>query len=156
MTRWISMALCLALGSATAADEFKFVGDFLLRAHFKLTGDKMTPIAMKPIAFRVYTDGVRIKVTAAGDEESHSTFEIYRSDGIGRQRSGRGALEVIPGLQASSHNGGVLRHLRLSSEALTITTFPGVSDQTIVSHAVAAEPKPTAGPPVRASHPPQP
>jgi hypothetical protein len=24
---------------------------------------------------------------------------------------------------------------------MTITTFPGVSDQTIVSHAVAAEPK---------------
>jgi hypothetical protein len=47
---------------------------------------------------------------------------------------------VIPGLQASSQTGGVLRHLRLSRESLTITTFPGVSDQTIVSHAVAAEP----------------
>ena len=149
------MALGLALGSAAAAAEFKHVGDFLLQAHFKLTGDKITPIPMKPIAFRVYTDGVRIKVSTEDDDESHTTFEIYCSDGVGRQRTGRGALEVIPGLQATSHTGGVLRHLRLSRETMTITTFPGVSDQTIVSHAVAAQPK-VASPPSLESHPPQP
>lgn len=143
-----SITLCIALASAAAAaaGEFKHAGDFLLRSHFKLTGDKVTPIPMKPIAFRVFTDGTRIKVSAEGDEESHTTFEIYRSDGIGRQRSGRGALEVIPGLQATCRTGGVLRHLRLSRESMTITTFPGVSDQTIVSYAIAAEPKAAATP----------
>jgi hypothetical protein len=50
-------------------------------------------------------------------------------------------LEIIPGVQAMSRADGVLRHLRLSGESLTITTFPGVSDQTIVSHAVAAVPR---------------
>ncbi|HEX7261066.1 MAG TPA: hypothetical protein VF258_04570 [Luteolibacter sp.] len=134
------------------ATEFKHVGDFLLQAHFKLTGQQVTPIPMKPIAFRVFTDGIKIRVTAEGDEDSHTTFDIYRSDGIGRQRQGSGALEVIPGLQATSNIGGTLRHLRLSRETLTITTFPGVSDQTIVSHAVAAEPQPgtarTAGKPL--------
>jgi hypothetical protein len=142
MMRWIAIAITLALPVTAAADEFRHVGDFLLKSHFKLTGEKITPIPMKTLAFRVYTDGVRIKVAAEGDDESHSLFEIYRSDGIGRQRSGGGALEVIPGLQASSQTGGVLRHLRLSRESMTITTFPGVSDQTIVSHAVAAEPTP--------------
>jgi len=165
MTRWILMAICLALGSASAADAYKHVGDFLLHSHFKLTGDKLTPVPMKPIAFRVYSDGVHIKVTAEGDDESHTTFEIYRSDGIGRQRSGRGALEVIPGLQAICQTGGILRHLRLSRESMTITTFPGVSDQTIVSHALAAEPKPVSlptaepkpvSPPAAASMPPKP
>jgi hypothetical protein len=140
--RLLSMAISLVLGSAAAAAEFKHVGDFLLQSHFKLTGDKLTPIPMKPMAFRIFTDGVRIKVTAAGDDDSHTTFEIYRSDGIGRQRKGGGALEVIPGLQATCNTGGVIRHLRLSRESMTITTFPGVSDQTIVSHAVAAEPTP--------------
>lgn len=139
-----SLAIGLTLASAVSAAEFKHVGDFLLQSHFKLTGDKITPIPMKPLAFRVFTDGVRIKITAEGDDESHTTFEIYRSDGIGRQRAGRGALEVIPGLQATSNTGGVIRHLRLSRETMTITTFPGVSDQTIVSHSIAAEPKPTA------------
>ena len=146
MTRLLSILLFLTLLPMAHATEFKHVGDFLLQAHFKLTGQQVTPIPMKPIAFRVFTDGVRIRVSAEGDEESHSTFEIYRSDGIGRQRQGAGALEVIPGLQAMSDSGGTLRHLRLSREAMTITTFPGVSDQTIVSHAVAAEPKPGNGP----------
>lgn len=142
----LAHAVSLVLASAAAAGEFRHVGDFLLQSHFKLTGDKLTPIPMKPIAFRVFTDGVRIKISAEGDEESHTTFEIYRSDGIGRQRSGGGALEVIPGLQATSHTGGVLRHLRISAESMTLTTFPGVSDQTIVSHAIAAEPVPARAP----------
>jgi hypothetical protein len=141
MMRLCSILLCLAHGSPLIAGEFKHAGDYLLHTHFKLTGGRLTPIPMKPIAFRVYTDGVKVRVTTEGEEESGTTFEIYRSDGIGRQRTGGGALEVIPGLQATSHTGGVLRHLRLSREAMTITTFPGVSDQTIVSHAVAAEPR---------------
>jgi hypothetical protein len=141
MTRLLSLLLFLTLLPVAHATEFKHVGDFLLQAHFKLTGQQVTPVPMKPIAFRVFTDGVRIRVSAEGEEESHSSFEIYRSDGIGRQRQGAGALEVIPGLQAMSNSGGTLRHLRLSRESMTITTFPGVSDQTIVSHAVAAEPR---------------
>lgn len=139
--RILTSLILLALVPVVSASEFKHVGDFLLQAHFKLTGQQMTPIPMKPIAFRVFTDGVRIRVTAEGVEEAHTTFEIYRSDGIGRQRQDSGALEVIPGLQAMSNVGGTLRHLRLSRESMTITTFPGVSDQMIVSHAIAAEPK---------------
>lgn len=139
--RLLSVLLTIVFLSSARADEYKHVGDFLLRSHFKLTGEKVTPIPMKPIAFRVYTDGIRIRVNVEGEDESHTTFEIYRSDGISRQRRGSGALEVIPGLQAMSHVGGMLRHLRLSRESLTITTFPGVSDQTVVSYAVAAEPK---------------
>jgi hypothetical protein len=140
--RALTQILPFVLASVVNATEFKHVGDFLLQAQYKLTGQQMTPIPTKPIAFRVFTDGVHIRVTAQGDEEARTTFEIYRSDGIGRQRQGSGALEVIPGLQAMSNAGGVLRHLRLSRESMTITTFPGVSDQTIVSHSIAAEPRP--------------
>lgn len=132
--------LMLGLALAGHAEEFRHLGDYLLKSHFKLTGDKVIPIPMKPIAFRVYTNGVTIKVATEDDEEAHTKFEVYRSDGISRQRTGGGAIEIIPGLQAMSRTGGVLRHLRLSAESLTITTFPGVSNQTIISHAVAAEP----------------
>lgn len=140
--RNIALTILIPLASAiAAAGEFRHVGDFLLSAHYKLTGSEMTPIPMKPIAFRVTTDGVTIRVSPEGDEEAHTSFEIYRSDGIGRQRPESGALEVIPGVQASSTADGTLRHLRLSKESFTITTFPGVSDQTVVSYAVAATPK---------------
>ena len=139
---WIFyIVTCVMLSPVATAEDFKHVGDYLLKSHFKLTGDKLTQIPTKPIAFRVFTDGVRIKVMTEGDDESHTTFDIYRSDGIGRQRQGGGALEVVPGLQATSNTGGVIRHLRLSRESMTLTTFPGVSDQTIISYSVAAEPK---------------
>lgn len=134
----IALAACLP----SQGEEFRHVGDYLLKSHFKMTGDKVTPIPMKPIAFRVYTDGVTVKVSAEGDDEAHTKFEIYCSDGIGRQRQAGGALEIIPGIQATSTVGGVLRHLRLSAESMTITTFPSVSNQTIVSHSIAAEPIP--------------
>ncbi len=140
MIRSAAIVFYLSLGSAALSAEFKHVGDFLLQAHFKLVGKQITPIPMKPIAFRVFSDGIHIRVSAEGEEESHSTFEIYRSDGIGRQRQGAGAIEIIPGLQASSNSGGTLRHLRLSRESMTVTTFPGVSDQTVVSHSIAAVP----------------
>lgn len=140
MKQLILTILCLATIAASGG-EFRHVGDYLLQAHFKMTGSVVTPIPMKSIAFRVYTDGVTVRVAPEGEEDAHTSYEIYRSDGIGRQRSGSGALEVIPGIQASTNADGTLRHLRLSKESLTITTFPGVSDQTIVSHAIAAVPK---------------
>lgn len=136
----ITLLLLFHVATA-AASEFRHVGDYLLKAHYKLAGSEMTAIPMKPIAFRVTTDGVTIRISPEGEEEAHTSFLIYRSDGIARQRAGAGALEVIPGVQASSDKDGTLRHLRLSRESLTITTFPGVSDQTIVSYAVAAVPK---------------
>lgn len=141
MKSFFVIALYLFYAASASASEFRHVGVYLLKSHFKMTGAQMTAIPMKPIAFRVSTDGVTIRVSPEGEEEAHTSFLIYRSDGIGRQRSGAGALEVIPGVQASSNKDGTLRHLRLSRDSLTITTFPGVSDQTIVSHAVAAEPK---------------
>lgn len=133
-------SLLFLVTSYCAGEEFRHVGDYLLKSHFKITGSKLTPIPIKPIAFRVFTDGVSIKVMTEGEDEAHTKFEIYRSDGISRQRASGGAIEIIPGVQATSRVGGILRHLRLSAEAMTITTFPGVSSQTIVSHSVAAQP----------------
>jgi len=135
----IALLLWCCSTAASPAVGFRHVGDFMLQSHFKIVGDKMTPIPIKSVVFRVFTDGIIIRVSADGDDDAFSTFEIYRSDGIGRQRTEGGALEVIPGVQATSRNNNVLRHLRMSAESLTITTFPGVSDQTIVSYAVAAE-----------------
>ena len=74
----------IATGSLSRGDEFRHVGDYLLKSHFKLTGDKVVPIPMKPIAFRVFTDGVIVKVSTEGEEDAHTKFEIYRSDGIAR------------------------------------------------------------------------
>jgi hypothetical protein len=135
----------LCIGSVTAhATEFRHIGDYVLKTHFKVTASGATPIPMKTLAFKVYTDGVTLRINLMEDEkEAYTSFDIYRSDGISRQQSESGAIEVIPGIQASSNSGGLLRHLRLTQESFTLTTFPGMSDQTIVSHAVAITSKDT-------------
>ena len=137
MIRMLPLLISLALGPALRADDFRPFSNFLLSSHVKVAGERLTPIPMKPIVFHVATDGLRVRITAEGNEEASSTFEIYRSDGVGLQRPGEAALEVIPGIQAMSKAGGVLRHLRLTRESLTITTFPGVSDHTVITHALA-------------------
>jgi len=138
MTRHLLAPLFAIIASTAGAQELRHLGDFLLKSHLKITDGIVSPIPVKPIAFHVYTDGLTIRISSEDDPGSSTSFDIYRSDGVGRRRIGGGGIEVIPGLQATSRIDGVYRHLRLSSESLTITTFPGVSDQTIVSHAVAA------------------
>ena len=139
----VALAAFLLFPSLPARSaEFRHFGYFLLQSHIKLTGATSRTIPIKPVVFHVSTDGISVRVSVDGEEESTTTFEIYRSDGIGRQRANRGPLEVIPGIQAINRSGGELRHLRLCKEFLTITSFPGVSDQTVISHAIAAEPKP--------------
>jgi hypothetical protein len=149
MTRILPLLLSLLWlisGHSAAASEFRHIGDYLLKSRTRLTGDKVSPVSIKPMLLHVFTDGVEVRITAENDAEACSIFEIYRSDGIGRQRSAGGALEVIPGIQAFSRNGGTFRHLRLSRESLTITLFPGISDQTLVTHAIAVEITPPPSP----------
>ncbi|KAB2638090.1 MAG: hypothetical protein DVB25_08610 [Verrucomicrobia bacterium] len=140
MIRALPILISLALGSTLRAEDFRPFANFVLSSHLKVTGERVRSIPMKPIVFHVSTDGLHVRITAEDNAEASSTFEIYRSDGVGRQRSGEAALEVMPGIQALSKTGGVLRHLRLTRDAFTITTFPGVSDHTVITHALAIVP----------------
>jgi hypothetical protein len=136
---WVVSYVSFACMVCAGVDEYRHFGDFELKQHFKISGGKVIQVPIKPITFHVYTDGMRIRVSADGDHDAFSVYEIYRSDGMTHQRAGEGALEVIPGIQALSRSGGVLRHMRLSTESMTTTHFPGISDQTIVSHALAVK-----------------
>ncbi len=127
-----------------ADDGFRHVGDYLVTSRLKVTDAEVTRLAIKPFRLSVFTNGSEVRISASGDEEGGATFEVYRSDGIGRQAVRSAALEIVPGLQASSSQGGLLSHLRLTPSSLTITRFPGVSNQTIITHAVVV---PQASPP---------
>jgi hypothetical protein len=138
----VIVGLLSFLSVAANAAEFRHIGDFLLQSHFKVTATGAIAVPMKPVAFKVYTDGITVRINLMEDEkEAYTSFDIYRSDGISRQREDSGAIEIIPGIQASSNIDGTLRHLRLTKESFTLTTFTGISDQTTISHAVAAIPK---------------
>jgi hypothetical protein len=147
----ISKAALLALAFACTAraeeGEFDPVGEFVIRSQTKITGTgKAVQVPIKPLKLSVSTDGVTIRLASGTQTDAWSTFTIYRSDGIGRQNVPGGPLEVVPGVQATSDHGGVHKHLRLTRDTLTLTVFPGVSDQTLITHAVLATPSPDEQP----------
>ena len=137
-----SITIISALLAATAiqAAEFRHIGDFAVRSRIKVVESQAFPTTIKPLRLSAFTDGITVRISTTGDAENASEYIIYRSDGIGRQQGQNGALEVIPGVQASSDKGGVLRQLRLTERTLTLTSFPGVSNQVVVTHAVAIAP----------------
>ena len=149
LTTIFVMTLITSLG----AGEMRHFGDFILQSRSKHSGEKLTPAPTKPVVFRVSTDGIQVQVRIDSDEDS-STFHVYSSEGIGRLNKDSGTLEIILGIQASSNQGGVLRHLRLTAYEMTITSFPVRSDQTVIIHATAAEPsKPLANAPTPETEP---
>jgi hypothetical protein len=132
----VLLGAVLGFAGAAAGGEFSAMGDYMIHRQIKITGaGKVVDIPMKPLPLRVETDGVTVRISTSAENDEWSTFAIYRSDGIGRQTTAGGPLEVVPGVQATSDTGGVYKHLRLTRDTLTLTVFPGVSDQTVITHA---------------------
>ncbi|MBB5352351.1 hypothetical protein HNR46_002596 [Haloferula luteola] len=122
------------------AGDFRHIGDFTVQSRIKIAEGQVVRMPVEPLVLSAFTDGISVRISTEGDPSSASEYVIYRSDGIGRQRGNDGALEVLPGVQATCERGGVLRQLRLTEETLTITSFPGISNQTVIIHAVMSSP----------------
>ena len=138
MKQALTAVIAFALATSASIAEMRHVGDFILASRSKLTGEKHQPMPIKPMVFHVSTDGVQVHVKL-DDKEEINIFHVYASEGIGRLNKDSNTLEIVPGIQASSNKGGELRHLRLTTEEMTITTFPARSDQAVVVHAVAID-----------------
>ena len=67
----------------------------------------------------LFTDGVEIRLKADDSNTNYLTFQVYQSHGV---YDSEGEV-LVPGLQAFSQQGGVLRQLSVSSELLTLTRF---------------------------------
>ena len=140
MKAWIITILATIAPLTGGAAEFRHIGDFIIKSRIKVSSGQITPTTIKPLRLSAFTDGITVRISTQGEVEQASEYQIYRSDGIGRQRTTGGALEVVPGVQATARKGGVLRQLRMTEDTLTITTFPGVSNQTVITYAVVAPP----------------
>lgn len=132
-----SLVLALVCRAGANGEGFDSFGDYMVRTQTKITGSgKVIRVPIKPFKITVTSDGITVRLATSEQSDAWSTFTIYRSDGIGRQSTPGGALEVVPGIQATSDHGGVHKHLRLTRDTLTLTAFPGVSDQTLVTRAI--------------------
>jgi hypothetical protein len=129
---------CLAPASEAEEEAlptgYRFVGNYLFEKRIKIRDGSPFSVASKSFVCKVYTDGISVRVYGHGGAESYTSFTIHRNDGV-TVGTGSGELETIPGLQAHSLVGNILRQLTLTEQRLVLTKFPALSDVVEVTYA---------------------
>ena len=114
--------------------EFNYVGTYKLVKRVKIRAGRSIGIAIPAVSYLVYSDGITLRFYGEKGGTAHTSFDIYRSDGVARQRD-RNVLENVPGVQARSSVGQVLRQVTLTGATMTLTKFPAVSDDVEITYA---------------------
>lgn len=109
--------------------EFKEVGVFRVTKAVLTQLGKTTEVEKGDLILQVFTDGIDVRISPLGQDDDFLAFQIYQSGSIFEA----GGKNSIPGVQAFSDQGEVVRHLVLHKKLLTITKFPtSTSDVEIV------------------------
>ena len=136
MKNWNRCALTLAFAGtiawsapgqeAAVPAEFDYVGSYEIVRKVKLRDGEPFEVALKPMIIRVFTDGISIRLYGGGEKGGYTSYEVYRGEGI-IEAPDRTAIETVPGIQAKSTVGRLLRQLTLTERKLTIVSHPAVS-----------------------------
>ncbi len=113
---------------------FRFVGNYQFEKRVKLRDGKPIPIATKAFVCRVFTDGITVRVYGGEGAEGYTSFTIYQNDGI-MLKTGTNVIESVPGVQAQTLVGNVMRQLTLTQQGFVLTTFPALSDVVELTYA---------------------
>ena len=141
------LTLCLVmLSSALRADEqrpknlpdgYRFIGNYKLNSKMMVERGDTMPVTISPLLYSVYSDGIAVRVycIAAGDE-SYSTYDIYRSDGVGVARKS-GEIDIVAGVQGFSTKGDMVRQISVTRKSLTLVKMPPRSHHVLITRAIA-------------------
>ena len=113
---------------------YRFAGNYRFDKRVKIRDGEALRIQSKAFYCRVYTDGITVRVYGENSKESYTSFTIHRNDGI-LAGAGTNKMETLPGIQAYSLVGNVLRQLTLTEDRLVVTKFPAFSDVVEVTYA---------------------
>lgn len=114
--------------------EFTHIGEYVATLETRVENGVSNPVVLSPLIYHVYTDGIDIRLYCLSvDDESFSSYRIYRSDGIGLTDAD-GEVSYIAGVQASSMLGDVCRQISVTRESLVMVKIPPRSNRvTIIS-----------------------
>ena len=105
---------------------FRFAGNYRFDKRVKIRDGESFNIESKAYYCRIYTDGITVRVYGESSMESYTSFTIHRNDGI-LTGAGTDKMETIPGLQAYSLVGNVLRQLTLTAERMVCLLYTSPS-----------------------------
>ncbi len=118
---------------------FRFIGDYRLNSKIRVETGEVMSVVISPLVYRVYSDGIDVRVYCrAAGEDSFTSYEIYRSDGIGVARKS-GEIDVVGGVQAYCTKGGMVRQLSVTRHSMTMVKIPPRSHRVVVTRAIAMQ-----------------
>ncbi|MGB1874220.1 MAG: hypothetical protein ACPH5P_02190 [Akkermansiaceae bacterium] len=118
-------------------DTFRLIGHYQLKSKLRVERGDVIPVVISPLDYQVFSDGIdlRLYCRAAG-EDTYTTFQIYRSDGIGVSRTS-GEIDLIAGVQALNTSAEMVRQISITRNSFTMVKMPPRSHRVIVTRAIA-------------------
>ncbi|NWK54868.1 hypothetical protein HW115_04560 [Verrucomicrobiaceae bacterium N1E253] len=116
---------------------FRLIGHYQLKSKIKVENGEAMPVVISPLKYRVYSDGIDVRVYCrTAGEESYTSYQIYRSDGIGVAKPS-GELQVIAGVQGICKKGEMMRQISVTRTSLTMVKMPPRSHRVLVTRAIS-------------------
>lgn len=123
---------------------FRLIGAYKLNSKMKVEYGRAMPVVISPLTYRVYSDGIDVRVYCrTAGEDSFTSYQIYRSDGVGVSKSS-GEIQVVAGVQAMCKKGEMLRQISVTRNSLTMVKMPPRSHRVLVTRAIAIDAKTSA------------
>lgn len=120
---------------------YELLGAYRVSSITKIKNEKARTIPVKEALYKVFSNGQKILLFHEGLDETHHTYEIYRSDGITTEDN-EGNISVTPGIQARNSTANMLKQMSITQQTLTITYFPPLSNAVHVTFAKRVPPPP--------------
>ena len=115
--------------------EFREIGSFQVTKSILVKLGKTTEVKKGELIFRVFTDGIDVRISPEGKDENFLAFQIYFNGDI-FEADGE---NLSPGVKALSDQGEVVRHLNLTKKLLTLTKFPTAANDVEITYATRYE-----------------
>lgn len=117
---------------------FRLIGSYQLKSKMKVENGEAMPVVISPLSYRVYSDGIDVRVYChTAGEENFTNYRIYRSDGVGVAKPS-GEIQVVAGVQAECKKGEMLRQISVTRNSLTMVKMPPRSHRVIITRAISS------------------
>ncbi len=145
---FLALSVALAMG-VVAQDEkpeklpvgYRYIGTYKMSSKIKVEKGESMPVVITPLIYRVYSDGIEVRVYCrTAGEDSYTAYQIYRSDGIGVARIS-GEIDLIAGVQAKCTKAEMVRQISVTRASMTMVKMPPRSHRVIITRAVAIKPE---------------
>ncbi|MGJ8725550.1 MAG: hypothetical protein ACSHYB_13410 [Roseibacillus sp.] len=115
--------------------EFREIGSFQVTKSVITKLGEATEINKGDLIFRVFTDGIDVRISPEGQNENFLAFQIYYSGDI----FDAAGENLSPGVKAISDQGEVVRHIVINAKLLTLTKFPTSTSDVEITYATRYE-----------------